>query len=186
MVETLKRTPLYQQHVEAGAKMVPFAGYEMPVQYRPGILSEHKAVRERVGLFDVSHMGELFVRGSRALDFVNHVTTNDASKLALYQAQYSTICNDKASILDDCIVYRLENEYMIVVNASNRDKDRDWIQQFAGKFGIELVDRSDEMALLALQGPQAQQVLARITSTDLEQITYYASLPGEVAGRRAL
>lgn len=186
MAENLKRTPLYQEHVNAGAKMVPFAGYEMPVQYRAGILAEHKAVRESVGLFDVSHMGELFVRGARALDFVNYVTTNDASKLELYQAQYSTICNEKGAVLDDCIVYRLEHEYMIVVNASNRDKDRDWIQQFAARFGVELIDRSDEIALLALQGPKAQDVLARICTIDLEDVKYYASLPGQVAGRQAL
>src|SRR5687768_7460021 len=173
MAEALKRTPLYEQHTKAGAKIVPFAGYEMPVQYPSGILAEHRAVRERAGLFDVSHMGELFVRGSGALDFVQYVTTNDASKLELYQAQYSSFCNETGAILDDCIVYRLPDDYMIVVNASNRDKDRDWISQFTGRFGVELIDRSDEMALLALQGPKAQEILARLTSSNLDAIKYY-------------
>src|SRR5688500_9906782 len=182
----LKRTPLYQRHVDAGAKMVPFAGYEMPVQYRTGILAEHRAVRERAGLFDVSHMGELLVRGTRALDFVQHVTTNDASKLELFQAQYSVICNEQGTALDDCIVYRLPDEYMIVVNASNVDKDRDWISQFAGRFGVDLIDRSDETALLALQGPRAQEILSRITNDDLESIKYYHCIQGTVAGVHAI
>src|SRR5688572_540001 len=182
----LKRTPLYQRHVDAGAKMVPFAGYEMPVQYRTGILAEHRAVRERAGLFDVSHMGELLVRGARALDFVQHVTTNDASKLELFQAQYSVLCNEQGTALDDCIVYRFPDEYMIVVNASNVDKDREWIKQFASRFGVELIDRSDAIALLALQGPRAQEVLARISSDDLESIKYYHCAYGSVAGRRAI
>jgi aminomethyltransferase len=182
----LKRTPLYQKHVDAGAKIVPFAGYEMPVQYRTGILAEHRAVRERAGLFDVSHMGELLVRGARALEFVQYVTTNDASKLELFQAQYSVICNENGTALDDCIVYRLPDEYMIVVNASNRDKDRDWIMQFAGRYGVDLIDRSDAIALLALQGPRAQEILSRITSENLESIKYYHCAYGTVAGRQAV
>lgn len=190
MVEGLKRTPLYQEHVKAGAKMVPFAGYEMPVQYRGGIIAEHKAVRERVGLFDVSHMGEFIVRGDRAAEFVNHVTTNDVSKLDPFQAQYGVLCNDQGAALDDCISYRLQgeqrDEYMIVVNASNRAKDYAWIKQFAQRFGVDLVDRSDEIALLALQGPQAQAVLSGIASIELEPIKYYHCAYGEVAGRRAL
>ncbi|HSL69522.1 MAG TPA: glycine cleavage system aminomethyltransferase GcvT [Longimicrobiales bacterium] len=185
-MEGLKHTPLHGEHVKAGAKMVPFAGYEMPVQYRAGILAEHRAVRHSAGLFDVSHMGELFVRGGRALDFVQHVTTNDASKLEVGQAQYSVICNEKGAALDDCIVYRFDDHYMIVVNASNRDQDRDWISQFAGRFGIELSDRSDEIALLALQGPRAQEILARLTKTALDGIKYYHFTTGEVAGSRAI
>jgi aminomethyltransferase len=182
----LKRTPLYQRHLDAGAKMVPFAGYEMPVQYRTGILAEHRAVRERAGLFDVSHMGELLVRGARALDFVQYVTTNDASKLKLFQAQYSVICNQQGTALDDCIVYRLPDEYMIVVNASNVDKDRDWISQFTSRFGVTLINRSDETALLALQGPRAQEILARISKDGLDAIKYYHCVQGTVAGRHAV
>ncbi len=182
----LKRTPLYQRHVDAGAKLVPFAGYEMPVQYRTGILAEHRAVRERAGLFDVSHMGELLVRGARALEFVQYVTTNDASRLEPFQAQYSVICNQQGTALDDCIVYRFPDEYMIVVNASNVDKDRDWIMQFAGRFGVEVIDRSDAISLLALQGPQAQQILSRITSDDLDAIKYYHCIYGTVAGMQTV
>src|SRR5262245_16403803 len=169
----LKRTPLYEEHSEAGAKIVPFAGYEMPVQYRGGILAEHRAVRQSAGLFDVSHMGELIVKGPRALEFVQYVTTNDASKLVEGQAQYSVICNEKGTALDDCIVYKFADHYMIVVNASNRDKDREWIEQFADQFGVELTDRSDNIALLALQGPKAQEILSRLTSTPLDAIKYY-------------
>jgi aminomethyltransferase len=186
MADSLKRTPLYQEHVKAGAKIVPFAGYEMPVQYRGGILAEHRAVRQSAGLFDVSHMGELYVRGKGALDFVQYVTTNDVSKLAIGQAQYSVICNEKGTALDDCIVYRFPDQYMIVVNASNRDKDRDWVAQFANRFGVELTDRSDDIALLALQGPRAQQILAQLTETPLDTISYYHFAEGEVAGRKAL
>src|SRR5688500_13319334 len=186
MADGLKRTPLHPEHVKAGAKIVPFAGYEMPVQYPTGILAEHRAVRERAGLFDVSHMGELFVRGTGALDFIQYVTTNDASKLEVFQAQYSVLCNEKGAALDDCIVYRFPDDYMIVVNASNRDKDREWIAQFAPKFGVELSDRSDEMALLALQGPKAQEILSRLTSTPLDAIKYYHCAYGQIGGKRGV
>jgi aminomethyltransferase len=186
MLDTLKRTPLYEEHVKAGAKIVPFAGYEMPVQYRGGILAEHRAVRQSAGLFDVSHMGELIVRGPGALDFVQYVTTNDASKLAEGQAQYSVLCNEKGTALDDCIVYRLPDRYMIVVNASNRDKDRDWISQFTRQFAVELTDESDDIALLALQGPRAQEILGRLTTTPLDAIRYYHFVEGTVADRIAI
>jgi aminomethyltransferase len=186
MLDTLKRTPLYEEHVKAGAKMVPFAGYEMPVQYRGGILAEHRAVRQSAGVFDVSHMGELIVRGPGALDFVQFVTTNDASKLAEGQAQYSVICNEKGTALDDCIVYRLPDRYMIVVNASNRDKDREWIAQLTQEFDVELTDESDDIALLALQGPKAQEILARLTTTPLDAIKYYHFIEGTVADRIAI
>ncbi len=182
----LKRTPLHAKHVQAGAKIVPFAGYEMPVQYPAGILAEHRAVRERAGLFDVSHMGEFIVRGGDTLGFVNYVTTNDASKLEVGQAQYSVICHEKGGALDDCIVYRLADHYMIVVNASNRAKDREWVAQFSGRFGVQLTDRSDEIALLALQGPRAQEILSGISSVPLEPIQYYHFAQGKVAGRPAI
>jgi aminomethyltransferase len=182
MAEGLKRTPLYHQHVRAGGKLVPFAGYEMPVQYAAGILAEHQAVRKAAGLFDVSHMGELEVRGGDAVGFVQYVTTNDASKLEVGQAQYSAICRDDGGLLDDCIVYRFDDRYMIVVNASNTDKDRDWISPHADRFGTTLTDRSDETGLIALQGPRAQDILARVTDADLEQIRYYHFAQGVVAG----
>ena len=186
MAEPLRQTPLHKEHIRAGAKMVPFAGYEMPVQYPSGILAEHRAVRERAGLFDVSHMGELIVRGGRALEFVQHVTTNDASKLQVGQAQYSVLCDEQGAALDDCLVYRFADHYMIVVNASNREKDRDWIGQFAGRFQVVLIDQSDQIALIALQGPKAQSILSRVASIDVAPIKYYHFGEGKVGGRKAV
>ncbi|HEX6589334.1 MAG TPA: glycine cleavage system aminomethyltransferase GcvT [Longimicrobiales bacterium] len=183
---TLKRTPLHDEHVRLGAKMVPFAGYEMPVQYPTGITAEHKAVRETVGMFDVSHMGELVIRGPQALDWVQHVVSNDASKIELGQAQYAAICDEQGGVIDDCITYRFPDGYMIVVNASNLEKDRAWIEKFAGRFDATLIDRSDEIALIALQGPKAAQVLAKLTDTDLDAIGYYRFAEGKVDGRYAI
>jgi len=182
MAAVLKRTPLYDEHTRLGGKMVPFAGYEMPVQYPSGIIAEHQAVRTDAGLFDVSHMGELEVRGGDALGFVQYVTTNDASRLAVGQAQYSAFCDHNGCVLDDCVVYRFDDHYMLVVNASNVDKDRDWIAQFAGRFGTRLTDRSEDVGLLALQGPKAQQILSRVTDADLDGIEYYHFGQGSVAG----
>src|SRR5690606_25121971 len=158
------------------------AGYEMPVQYPSGILAEHQAVRERAGMFDVSHMGELEVRGGDALGFVQYVTTNDASTIAVGQAQYSAFCGNDGGVLDDCIVYRFDDHYMLVINASNVDKDRDWISRHAGRFDTQVIDRSDETGLIALQGPKAQEILARITDADLDSIRYYHFDRGTVEG----
>ena len=180
--QPLKRTPLHDVHVSLGAKMVPFAGYEMPVQYPAGVMAEHKAVRAAAGLFDVSHMGEFVVRGPQALDLVNHVTTNDASTLAVGQAQYSALCNERGTIEDDCLVYRADDHFMIVVNASNAAKDLDLVQRHAARFDATLEDVSDDTALLALQGPTAQQVLARHTAADLDALEYYHFTMAEVAG----
>jgi aminomethyltransferase len=178
----LQRTPIHDEHVKLGAKMVPFAGYEMPIQYSTGITAEHHAVRNAAGLFDVSHMGEFEVRGERALDFVQHVTTNDASKLEVGQAQYSTLPNDDGKLLDDLLVYRYPDHYMLVVNGSNREKDFAWVRRFAGEFGVDLVDRTDDIALLALQGPRAEQILAKLTDADLPSIRYYRFAEGQVDG----
>jgi aminomethyltransferase len=182
MAGELKRTPLYEEHAAAGAKLVPFAGYEMPVQYKTGILAEHQAVRRRAGLFDVSHMGEIEVSGPQSLDLVQYVTTNDASKLVVGQAQYSVICRQDGGCIDDCIVYRFEDVYMIVVNASNRDKDRDWIFHHSGKFDVQVADKSDDMALIAIQGPRAQTILSGLTDAALEDIQYYHFGTGRVDG----
>lgn len=182
MSEQLKRTPLYEEHQKAGAKIVPFAGWEMPVQYPSGIMEEHRKVREAAGLFDVCHMGELEVRGPQALDLIQYVTTNDASKLAVGQAQYSVICQEDGGAVDDCIVYRFPDHYMIVVNASNTDKDREWIERYAPRFDATLTDRSPDTGLIALQGPKAVAVLARLTDTDLDAIGYYHFAEGTVAG----
>jgi aminomethyltransferase len=183
---TLKRTPLHDVHVALGAKIVPFAGYEMPVQYPAGITAEHKAVRESCGMFDVSHMGEFWVTGPRAVEFVNYVTTNDVAALAVGQVQYSTILNERGTIEDDCLVYRFADRIMMVVNASNAEKDFAHISRHAGAFGVHLHDASEEMALLAIQGPRAAQILQPLTPTDLSAIKYYFFTEGEVAGHRAI
>jgi glycine cleavage system T protein (aminomethyltransferase) len=178
----LRRTPFYDQHVALGAKIVPFAGYEMPVQYPQGISAEHRAVRERAGLFDVSHMGEFIVRGARAFEFANYVTTNDVSALAVGQVHYSTILNDRGTIEDDCLVYRFADKVMMVVNASNVAKDFAHIARHAATFDVVLEDVSDQMGLLALQGPKAAAILQTLTATDLAKIAYYHFAEGEVAG----
>ena len=178
----LKRTPLYETHVALGAKMVPFAGFEMPVQYPTGITAEHKAVREKAGLFDVSHMGEFIVRGPKAVEFVNHVTTNDVASLKPGQAQYSTILREDGTIVDDCLIYRSDDRVLMVVNGSNIDKDFAHISRYVGDFDVTLDDISDKVALLALQGPDAARILQKHTDTDLSQIKYYEFTTGTVAG----
>jgi aminomethyltransferase len=178
----LKRIPLHDVHVALGAKIVPFAGFEMPVQYPTGITAEHKAVREKAGLFDVSHMGEFMVRGRQAVDFVNYVTTNDVATLAPGQAQYSTILREDGTIVDDCLVYRAEDRVLMVVNGSNIDKDFAHISQYIGGFDATLEDLSDTIALLALQGPDAARILQQHTTTDLSKIKYYEFTTGTVAG----
>lgn len=183
MAEPLKRTPFYDLHVAAGAKIVPFAGFEMPVQYPTGITAEHHAVRRSAGLFDVSHMGEFEVAGPDAAAFASHVTSNDAAALALGQVQYSCFLNESGGIVDDCLVYRFKDRVMLVVNASNIGKDWGHINRFAEKFDVRLVDRSDETALLALQGPKAQAVLQPLCpDVDLDPVGYYRFTTGEVAG----
>ena len=186
MAVELLRTPIFGEHERLGAKLVAFAGYSMPVQYSSGILEEHRAVRTAAGLFDVSHMGEIDVSGPDALALVQIVTTNDASRIEIGQAQYTTMCREDGGTLDDCIVYRFDDRYMIVVNASNREKDRDWIEHHAKHFDVDVRDRSDDIGLLALQGPKAQQILARLTSADLDAIAYYHFCESEVTGVAAV
>jgi aminomethyltransferase len=180
--ETLQRTPLYDEHKALGARLVPFAGYEMPVQYPAGITAEHRAVRERCGVFDVSHMGEFVVRGPEAVDFVNYVATNDVAKLAVGQAHYSTLCNERGTVEDDCLVYRHADHLMLVVNASNKDKDLAHILRYKDRFDCTVEDVSDGVALLAVQGPDAERVLQPLTATDLAALKYYWFAEGEVAG----
>src|SRR6478752_2495113 len=182
----LKRTPLHDVHAALGAKIVPFAGYEMPVQYPAGITAEHKSVREGVGMFDVSHMGEFWVTGDRAVDFVNYVTTNNVAALAVGQVHYTTILNDRGTIEDDALVYRFADRIMMVVNASNAAKDYAHIARHAAKFGVTLTDASDETALLAVQGPKAAEILQGLTATDLSTIRYYHFVEGTVAGHAAI
>lgn len=180
-IETLKNTALYQTHVNMGAKMVPFAGYNMPVQYE-GLTAEHEAVRNALGVFDVSHMGEFIIRGEGALDLIQRVTSNDASVLVDGKVQYSCFPNLNGGIVDDLLVYRLGNEeYMLVVNASNIDKDWAWIQQFnTGK--VEMKNISDKVSLLAVQGPKATEALQSLTDVDLASIEYYSFRRGTFAG----
>ena len=182
----LKRTPLYSIHKALNAKIVPFAGFEMPVQYPTGITAEHKAVRERAGLFDVSHMGEFLVRGARMVDFVNYVTSNDVAALADGQVHYSTILYENGTIVDDCLVYKFDDRIIMVVNASNREKDFAHIEQHASRFGVQLADISDEITLLALQGPKAEQILQPFVDVDLSQIKYYWHSWGHVKGMHSL
>ncbi|MEN8374675.1 MAG: glycine cleavage system aminomethyltransferase GcvT [Gemmatimonadota bacterium] len=182
----LRATPLDAEHARLGAKMVPFAGYSMPVHYSTGIVAEHNAVRTAAGLFDVSHMGELYVSGPGALALIQYVSTNDASALDVGQAQYTALCREDGGVLDDCLVYRLSDAYLIVVNASNLDKDREWIRGHAAAFEVAIDDRSERTALLALQGPRAAEILASITTVDLDAVGYYRFAEGAVGGRPAL
>ena len=183
---SLKRTPLHDIHVALGAKIVPFAGYEMPVQYPGGITAEHKAVREGCGVFDVSHMGEFWINGPRAVDFVNYVTTNNVAALDIGQVHYSTILNDHGTIEDDCLVYRYPDKIMMVVNASNAPKDFAHIARHAETFGVTLHDATDEMTLLAVQGPKTAALLQPMTDTDLSTIKYYHFAEGVFAGEKAI
>jgi aminomethyltransferase len=179
---TLKRTPLHDEHVRLGGKIVPFAGFEMPVQYPAGITAEHRAVRETAGLFDVSHMGEFIVRGPQALDLVQRITINDASKVEVGQAQYSAMCLETGGMVDDLLVYRYADRYMLVVNASNLQKDWAWVTSHAADLDVELEDVSDATALLALQGPAAREILRPLVDIDLDAVTYYRFTTGKVAG----
>ena len=178
----LKRTPFHDMHVAAGAKMVPFAGFEMPIQYPSGITAEHNAVRTGCGVFDVSHMGEFLVRGKQAVDFVNFVTSNDVAALAVGQVHYSGILTEQGTFVDDCLVYRYADHLMMVVNGSNKDKDLAHIKQYLGKFDAELEDVSDDIGLLAVQGPEAQGILKALTPADLDAIKYYWFTETTVAG----
>ncbi len=182
----LRKTPLHEVHTALGGKMVPFAGYAMPVQYPDGIRAEHAAVRRAAGLFDVSHMGEFTVRGPQAGDFVQYLTVNDVSRVAVGQAQYSALCNERGTILDDLLVYRFEDRIVLVVNASNRKKDWRWIGEHAARFDVDLADDSDDIALIALQGPASEAVLAPLTGVDLGSVGYYRFAEGEVAGAQAV
>lgn len=178
----LKRTPLYEEHKKAGAKLIDFGGWEMPVQY-VGVIEEHTTVRTKAGLFDVSHMGEVDVKGKDALDYVQYIITNDVTRIQDGQILYSPMCYPDGGIVDDLLVYRYDDEHFyIVVNASNADKDFAWMQEKAEGFNIQLVNRSNQVAQLALQGPHAETILQRITSENLAEIKYYWFKHGEVDG----
>ena len=177
----MKNTALTHVHEKLGAKMVPFAGYNMPVQYE-GVNAEHETVRNGVGVFDVSHMGEFLLTGENALALIQKVTSNDASVLEIGRAQYSCLPNDKGGIVDDLIVYRIkEAQYLLVVNASNIDKDWNWISSH-NDLGVEMKNLSDDYSLLAIQGPKAVEAMQSLTTVDLSAIKYYHFEVGPFAG----
>lgn len=177
----MKNTALTDKHIQLGAKMVPFAGYNMPVQYA-GINAEHETVRKGVGVFDVSHMGEFILKGDKALDLIQRVTSNDASKLYDGKVQYSCLPNEDGGIVDDLLVYRIdEKTYMLVVNASNIEKDWNWISKYNTE-GVEMKDISDRTSLLAVQGPKAAEALQSLTDIDLGSMEYYTFKKGMFAG----
>lgn len=181
----LRRTPLYEEHKNLGARLVDFAGWEMPVQYA-GIKAEHEAVRTRAGIFDVSHMGEVIFRGPDAEAAVQWLVTRDVSRLAESQAGYAAVCYEDGGTVDDVLVYRRPDDFLVVVNASNREKDVAYFREHTAEFDVEVADESDDWALLALQGPEAVGLLQDFTKTDLAPIKYYRFVEGEVDGAPAI
>jgi aminomethyltransferase len=176
----MKHTALYDMHVKHNAKMVEFAGYEMPIQYR-SIRDEHRKVRESVGVFDVSHMGEIEIRGTKAMEMVQKITINDVSALSVEQAQYNAMCYEDGGIVDDLLVYRFKDYYLLVVNAANKDKDLKWILE--NKIdNCEVIDISDEISQIAVQGKNAESTLQKLTKIDLSKIEFYWFVEGELAG----
>jgi aminomethyltransferase len=181
---TGRKTPLYDQHIRAGAKMVDFVGWAMPIYYR-SIVNEHRRVRETVGLFDVSHMGEFVVTGAGALASLERITTNRVAALSEGRVQYSLLCNHEGGVLDDLTVYRLPGRYMLVVNALNREKDLAWVREHV-RDDARVEDVSDETALVAVQGPSSEPVLSAVVDADLASLPYYHSAEMAVAGRDAV
>ncbi|WP_428266880.1 glycine cleavage system aminomethyltransferase GcvT [Haliangium sp.] len=183
----LRRTPLYDAHEASGARIIDFGGWAMPVQYRPGIIKEHKNVREAVGLFDVSHMGEARVRGDRAGEAVQRVITNDVSKLVDGAAVYTVMCHPDGGIVDDCIVYRWSaREYLIILNAANTDKDLAWLREHCAPYGVDVVDESEATALIAVQGPKAVGLVDRLSPAALADVPGFHFVDAEVAGVRCM
>ena len=169
----LKRTSLYESHVKAGGKIVEFAGWEMPIQYE-GLVAEHEAVRNQVGIFDVSHMGEVTVKGKDAEKFVNNLVSNNVALLNPNQIAYAMMCNENGGVVDDLLNYKYsEDRYLLVINASNVDKDFAWMQKQAEGFDVELVNISDDVSEIAIQGPNAQALLQRLTDTNLDEIEFF-------------
>jgi len=176
----MKKTRLYPVHEKLGAKIVEFAGYLMPIHYS-SILAEHKAVRESVGVFDVSHMGEIFVTGEKSVDFVQHITVNDVSKLYPGRVQYSAMCYNDAGIVDDLLVYKFaDNKFLLVVNASNIEKDFNWMNE-NNKFGVTLENKSDEYSLIAVQGPDSNKTLQKLCDKEIN-LEYYHFFETKVTG----
>lgn len=175
-----KKTALYDRHIALGGKVVPFAGYLMPIQYS-GIIDEHMTVRQSVGMFDVSHMGEFIVRGKDAESFLNRMTTNNVAKLAPGEIQYSSMLYDNGGVVDDLLVYRFEDHFMTVVNASNLEKDFNWLKEHL-EGDVVLENQSDDYSLLAIQGPKAIELVAKIAEVQVDDVEYYHFKLGKVAG----
>ena len=175
------KTALYHIHKTLGAKMVPFGGWEMPIQYH-SILEEHKNVREAVGLFDVSHMGEVEVRGKDALSFLNFIITNNLEKIPVGKVLYTCICNDSGGVLDDLLVYRFLDHILLIPNASNKEKIVAWLEEKKSGFLVDLRDLSLEKSLLAIQGPKSEEVLQPLTPIPLHSLSYYSFVEGTIAG----
>lgn len=185
--EELKRTPLNAVHRALGGKMVDFGGWDMPVQYPSGVIEEHMATRTKAGLFDVSHMGEIWVEGPDAIPFVNSLTSNDVTKLAHGQIHYSTLPNESGGVVDDLLVYRFGPEkILLVVNAGTTEKDWEWISSHKGDFNVALTNASSDYCQIAIQGPRATEILQRLTETDLSPIKYYWFTTGQVDGVEAI
>lgn len=181
------KTPIYEEHLAAGGRMVEFAGFELPVQYS-SLTEEHHAVRTRAGLFDVSHMGEIVIRGSSALDFVQLISCNDHQKMTVGRAQYTGIMYPEGTFVDDTLVHKMaDDEYLLVVNAANRHKNVAYLTELAaGIDDVEVIDLSDDYAQLALQGPLAQEILQPLTPEELSELKYYRFIEGDVAGTAAI
>ncbi len=186
-MDTLKTTPLIEEYKNYGGKVVDFAGYRLPVQFK-GILEEHEAVREKAGLFDVSHMGEIIIKGKDAETFVNYLITNDVKTLEDNDVLYTFMCNETGGVVDDLLVYRFsKEEYFLVVNASNMEKDYKWMLDNKGNYDVELNNISDEFGQLALQGPKAQEILQKLVSIDLSEIGFFKFKRNvEVKGKKCL
>lgn len=178
----LNRTPLYERHVALGGRMVPFAGYELPVQYPSGPLAEHEAVRTAAGLFDIDHMGQLWITGPDAELFLQYVQPRDLSQMKVWDAEYSFLCYEDGAFVDDIFIYRLPEAWYVVVNAANRAKDLFWLDTHASGFDCDITDVSDTTCMLALQGPQAQAVLQKLTPHDLDTLAFHTSAQIGAAG----
>lgn len=181
----MNRTRLYDTHLRLGARMVPFAGWEMPVQYTSP-LEEHATVRSIAGLFDIDHMGQIIVAGPEALDFLQYMATTDVSELAEWEAHYSLLCYDDGTTVDDIFIYRLPEHYFVVVNAANLKKDVRWLQAHTPGFDVTVTDVSEETYMLAFQGPQAQAILQTICEVDLSRVPFHFAVRGKVAGVETL
>lgn len=180
----LRRTALYERHLDLGGRLVPFSGWEMPVQYE-GILAEHHAVRTKAGLFDVSHMGRVEISGPDAVAFVNHVTVNDVERLRPYRSHYTLACRPDGGIIDDFLVYRTPDRLLVVPNAGNREKDLDWFRGSAAAYDVEIRDLSEESMLIALQGPRSVEILDPLSEAGLDELRFQGFVETRVGGVEA-